>query len=115
MSQAPAPSSTSVSALAARRWRERALEEGALRPGGVVLGQLRDLLEELAAALVVEPDGRDRLLLSLQALDRISLHLAAHLLGREVHVDGVGHEAQGSRASRTPLNAQRAPGGKKLR
>ena len=37
-----------------------------------------------------------------------------HLVGREVHVDRVGHGAQGSWARRRPLKAQRAPGGEEV-
>ena len=67
------------------------LEQGALGPGRVVLGELGDLLEEAAAPLVVEPHRGDGLLLALQPLQRVGQHLAAHLLGREMDVDRVRH------------------------
>ena len=58
----PSPARRASSAMVRRAISSRALgEDRVLGPGRVVLGQAGDLVEELAAPLVVEPDGRQRL------------------------------------------------------
>src|SRR5450755_38699 len=63
----------------------------AFGPGGVVLGEPGDLLEELAPTLVVEPDGRDGLRRGSKSGHRVLTHSLANLTGGEVHADGVSH------------------------
>ena len=62
-------------------------EDAPLRSCRVVLGQPRDLVEELAAALVVEPFGRERLRCGRQAGAHVGLERAHHLVGFEMDVD----------------------------
>ena len=67
LSQVPAPSSTRVSAPAAAAISAGVLfEQRALGPGQVVLGEAGDLVEELAAPVVVEPHGGQPLLLGAE-------------------------------------------------
>ena len=70
----------------------------------VVLGQPGDLVEQLAAALVVEPARRQPRRLPPQPGSRV---------GGDAAVETDAHRA--SRARRSPLNAQRECAGKKLR
>ena len=96
----------------------------------VVLGQPGDLVEQLAAAVVVEPLRRQPLLLGGEAPAHIGAERLGQVVGSEVDVDGDGQDsrqgglrsggsgrgtAQASVARRRPAKAQRAAGGKKLR
>ena len=97
-SDVPEPSSTRVSAplggddVVGVREQDRAL--GA---GRVVLGQPRDLVEQLRAAVVVEPLGREVLRGRGEAAAGVGAQCRAEVGGIEVRVDlqrrGVGHRA----------------------
>ena len=113
LSQAPAPSSTECVGLGQLGDGGGVLlEQRPLGPGGVVLGELGDLLEQAAAPLVVEPHGRDRLRSRPAARSSASAPSAlAHLFGREVDVDrcrpiGSGVPGQ-SHAAERPAGAGR--------
>ena len=99
-------------------------QDRALGAGRVVLGQSGDLVEQLAAVLVVEPHRRQRLRRRGRAPTprrRPSRRAGGRAEdGRRRSTRVLGHEtgssrAYASRASRAPLKAQRAAGGKKLR
>src|SRR5205823_10028044 len=78
-----------------------------------------DLVEQQAAALVVEPDGRQGLLLGQETVPDVGLERGAPRVRRDVDIDGHrrshGSSRVQSRANRTPVNGHREPGGKKLR
>ena len=82
LSQVPAPSSTRVSAPERRGdLRGVGLEDGALGPGRVVLGQPGDLVEQLAAPVVVEPDRRQPLGRGREPGPHVALQGAAEVVG----------------------------------
>ena len=105
-----------------------------LRPGRVVLGQAGDLVEQPAAPVVVEVDGRQL----LRGRGETGAHVGAPSppagppgsggrrwwgdqvswapvgRGRSVGWGAVRRAAQASRASRSPLKAQRAAGGEEV-
>ena len=62
-------------------------EDGPLRAGRVVLGEPGDLIEELTAALVVEPLGRQGLRLGRQAGEYVSAQRLLDSVGRQVALD----------------------------
>ena len=71
-------------------------QDRALGSGRVVLGQSGDLVEQFAAAFVVEPHGRQRLRRGRQPRLRVGRHRGAPVIGRKMDVDGqrgfIGHE-----------------------
>ena len=84
-----------------------------LGASGVVLGQLADPVEQRRALTVVKVLGRDPARLTAQTVAQ----RAAEAVGagfRSMDAGRAQAEAP-SRASRRPLNCQRAAGGKKLR
>ena len=98
MSDVPEPSSTSVSALVTAAISLRALDEDRpLAPSRVVLGEARDVVEELRAARVVEPLRRDVFRRRAQAALRVGTERVPEVVGGEVDVDArrgrsvVGH------------------------
>ena len=88
------------------------LEDGALGPGRVVLGQTGDLVEEPAAPVVVEVDRRELLGLGGQAGPDVGLHGRPQVGRGEVDLDGggddVGH-GRPDRVGRAPEVAGPAP------
>ena len=94
-------------------------EDDALAPGEVVLGQLRDLLEEHRAALVVEPLRRQLLRRRREALADVFAQRVQAVLGSEVDVDlqrrGGRAVAQASLAQRKPAKICRRIGKSQLR
>ena len=88
LSEVPEPSSTSVSAPVTAAISSRALhEDRPLAPGRVVLGQARDVVEELRPARVVEPLRRDVLGGRAQPAVGVGAERGAQVVGGEVHVD----------------------------
>ena len=93
-------------------------EQCPLGPSGVVLVEAGDLVEELAADLVVEPDRWQCLGRCAQTGSSLGVHLRSEDRLVEERLDGRGagelvHE--GSPARRIPENIHRALGWKKLR
>ena len=92
------------------------LHDAKLGARRVILLQLRDLLEQGRADLVVEVLARQFLLRGTQAAEHVGTELPRGIIedvGRRQLRDGVDHAS--SLARRMPLNCQRASGGKKLR
>src|SRR5262249_31115366 len=89
------------------------LEDGAFTASGVVLGQSGDGVEQLRAAIVVEPLWRELLGVGTESGRSFGAQCSRELVGTEVHVDlehGGPQELRSksrSRASRTPENIQR--------
>jgi hypothetical protein len=97
----------------------------------VVLREPGDLVEQVAAAVVVEPLRRQPLGVGGEAPPHIGAERCGEVVGSEVDVDGDGQDSsrqgglrsggwgrgtdQASAARRRPAKAQRAAGGKKLR
>jgi hypothetical protein len=77
-------------------------EDAALGPGGVVLRQPGDLLEQLAPASVVEVLRRQRLRGRRQAVAHVPAQGSREVLGREVPVDGHHGAPRGSTRSGRP-------------
>ncbi len=78
-------------------------------PRRVVLGEPRDLVEELAPTLVVEPLRRERLRRSRESGTHVRLERAHHGVGFEVHVDAdVGRHTCGGRYSDVIMSASRS-------
>ena len=96
LSQVPAPSSTRVSASAVRGdLLGVGLEDRPLGTGRVVLRQPGDLVEQLAAPVVVEPDRREPLGRGASARPgRRAPWRAARSSARQVDVDGRGRSGQ---------------------
>ena len=84
-----------------------------LGAGGVVLGQLADAVEQRRALTVVEVLGRDPARLTAQTIAQRAVETVG--AGFRMLDAGGAHDEAPSRASRKPLNCQRAAGGKKLR
>jgi hypothetical protein len=96
--------------------RRMPLHDAKLGPGRIILLQLRDLLEQGRADLVVEVLARQFLLRGAQAAENVGTELprgSCENVGRRQLLDDVDHAS--SLARRIPLNCQRASGGKKLR
>ena len=88
-SEVPEPSSTSVSALVSSATSRACVEQDrAFGAGRVVLGESGDLVEQLAAPVVVEPLRRERLRRGAEAGAHVGFQRARRGVGREVHVDG---------------------------
>jgi hypothetical protein len=104
--------------------RRQAGQQARLGARRVVLRDLGDLLEQLGAAAVVEPDAGDVLLVVVESVEHVGLELRVDAEGRRERRDVVARGQLGrplrvrpldvlfhaSSARRSPLNCQRCPG-----
>ena len=72
----------------------RGVEDLPLAAGRVVLGQPGDLVEQLAAAVVVEPLRRQPLRLGGEAPAHVGAERVGQVVGSEVDVDGDGQDSR---------------------
>ena len=100
----PAPNSTTAALVGTQRgdFRHDRSEQGGLDPSRIISRQPGDVVEQLGPAEVVEPARGNR-------RDRAPTGRRGRRRGTARFV------RQASRASRSPVNCQRASGGKKLR